>query len=64
MLTTPPDLWHLRGDADRNIPRHFFRGEIYDFEKLLAARRPGFAAEITPAERQKRSTHAGELSIH
>ncbi len=54
MLTTPPDLWHLRGDADRNNPRHFFRGEIYDFEKLLAARQPGFAAEITSAERQKR----------
>jgi hypothetical protein len=54
MLSTPPDLWHLRGDADRKNPRHFFRGQAYDFAKLLAARQPGFASAITPAERQKR----------
>lgn len=54
MLSTPPDMWHLRGEADRKNPKHFYRGEAYDFQKLLAARRPGFAAEITPAERQKR----------
>jgi len=54
MLSTPPDMWHLRGDADRKNSRHFFRGEAYDFAKLLAARQPGFAGAITPAERQKR----------
>jgi len=54
MLSTPPDMWHLRGDADRKNPRHFFRGESYDFARLLAARQPGFADAITPAERQKR----------
>jgi Catalytic LigB subunit of aromatic ring-opening dioxygenase len=54
MLSTPPDMWHLRGDADRKNPRHFFRGESYDFARLLAARQPGFADAITDAERRKR----------
>lgn len=53
MLSTPPDMWHLRGEADRKNPKHFYRGEAYDFQKLLAARQPGFAATITLAERQK-----------
>jgi hypothetical protein len=54
MLSTPPELWHLRGDADRKNPRHFYRGEPYDYAKLLGARQPGFADAVTPAERQKR----------
>jgi OH-DDVA oxygenase len=53
MLSTPPDMWHLRGDADRKNPKHFYRGEPYDFPKLLAARQPGFAASITPEARKK-----------
>jgi len=54
MLSTPPDQWDLRGSADRKNPRHFYRGEAYDYAKLLAARQPGFAEAVTPAERQKR----------
>ena len=54
MLSTPPDMWHLRGGADRKNPKHFYRGESYDFAKLLAARQPGFADKITPEERKKR----------
>lgn len=54
MLSTPPDMWHLRAGADRNSPRHFFRGKVYDYPGLMAARLPGFAEQITPAERQKR----------
>ncbi len=54
MLSTPPDMWHLRGDADRKNPKHFYRGKPYDFNTLLAARRPGFADAITPEERQRR----------
>jgi len=54
MLSTPPDMWHLRAGADRNSARHFFRGKAYDFAGLVAARQPGFAKEITPAECQKR----------
>jgi Catalytic LigB subunit of aromatic ring-opening dioxygenase len=54
MLSTPPDMWHLRADADRNNPRHFFRGEAMDFPRLLAKRQPGFAASTTIEERRKR----------
>lgn len=54
MLSTPPDMWHLRADADRKNPRHFYRGEAYDFPRLLAARQPGFAGSITLEERKKR----------
>jgi hypothetical protein len=54
MLSTPPDMWHLRAEADRKNPRHFYRGEAYDFEKLRALRQPGFAAAVTIEERKKR----------
>ncbi len=54
MLSTPPDMWHLRAGADRKNPKHFYRGEAYDFPQLLAARQPGFAAAITPEESKKR----------
>ena len=54
MLSTPPDMWHLRAEADRKNPRHFYRGQAYDFEKLLAIRHPGFAAAVTLEERKKR----------
>jgi len=54
MLSTPPDMWHLRAEADRKNKNHYYRGEAYDYEKLLAARKPGFADKITPQEKQKR----------
>jgi Catalytic LigB subunit of aromatic ring-opening dioxygenase len=54
MLSTPPDMWHLRAGADRKNTKHFYRGEMYDFPQLLAARQPGFAAAITPEESRKR----------
>jgi hypothetical protein len=54
MLSTPPDMWHLRGEADRKNPKHFYQGKAYDFAGLLAARQPGFADKITPQEKQKR----------
>ncbi|HTZ99760.1 MAG TPA: hypothetical protein VMB02_05475 [Candidatus Aquilonibacter sp.] len=54
MLSTPPDMWHLRADADRKNSKHFYRGRPYDFNALLAVRRPGFADAITPEEKQRR----------
>ena len=54
MLSTPPDMWHLRAEADRKNARHFYRGEAYDFAKLLAVRQPGFAFAVTLEERRKR----------
>ena len=35
MLATPPDQWHLRGDADRKNPAHGYRGERFDYSALL-----------------------------
>ncbi|HTW24356.1 MAG TPA: hypothetical protein VMD78_12195 [Candidatus Baltobacteraceae bacterium] len=54
MLSTPPDMWHLRAEADRKNPKHFYRGRPYDYNALLAARRPGFAEAIAPEEMQRR----------
>ena len=54
MLSTPPDMWHLRAEADRKNPRHYFRGEALDFPRLLAVRQPGFNGSITLDERRTR----------
>ena len=54
LLSTPPEQWDLRAKADRENKKHWFRGKTYDFESLLAARAPGFAAEVELAVRQER----------
>ncbi len=46
LLTTPPDQWHQRANADKRNPRHAFRGAYYDFPSLLAARNGGFADQL------------------
>ena len=46
LLTTPPEQWNLRAQADRQNKSHWFRGKSYDFEALLAERAPGFASQI------------------
>lgn len=56
MLSTPPDLWGLRAEADRANRRHAFRGAIHDYASLRAARDPGFADQIDPET--WRSRHA------
>ena len=48
MLATPPDMWHLRANADRKNPAHWFKGESQDYDTLLQRRAPGFAARVTP----------------
>ena len=54
LLSTPPDQWNLRAQADRENPRQWFRGKTYDFETLLRERAPGFDAEIALETRQQR----------
>ena len=54
LLSTPPEQWDLRAKADRANKSHWFRGERYDYESLLAARAPGFADEITIEKRRER----------
>jgi hypothetical protein len=61
LLSTPPDKWDLRAGFDRQNPRHHFRGNVYDFESLLAHRRPGYAEEAELSERMvrhERTQHA------
>ncbi len=56
MLSTPPEQWGLRAEADRHNRQHAFRGKTYDFEGLLRERGPSFEKEIGPDVR--RSRHA------
>jgi hypothetical protein len=48
MLSTPPDQWGLRAEADRRNRQHIFRGKPYDYETLLRERGPAFEKEIGP----------------
>jgi hypothetical protein len=54
LLSTPPEQWDLRAEADRRNKSHWFRGKAYDYEALLAARAPGFAREVTIDVRRER----------
>lgn len=53
LLSTPPDYWYLRAQADEaNL--HWYRGERFDFPALRAQRAPGFAAQATDAVKRER----------
>jgi hypothetical protein len=54
LLSTPPEQWDLRAQADRENKRHWFRGRTYDFESLLKERAPGFADQIGVETRRAR----------
>ncbi len=54
LLSTPPEQWHLRAQADRENKNHWFRGKAYDYESLLKERAPGFAKEVELTIRQDR----------
>jgi hypothetical protein len=55
LLTIPPDQWYLRAEFDRKNPRHYYRGEVFDFEHLVERRKGAFADQITDAEKVKRN---------
>lgn len=38
LLSTPPDKWTLRVEADRQNPEHAFRGGTYTFDELVELR--------------------------
>ena len=38
MLSTPPDQWGQRVEADRRNPEHWFKGKAYKFDQLVALR--------------------------
>jgi 3-O-methylgallate 3,4-dioxygenase len=55
MLSIPPEFWVERVAADRENPRHFFRGSIYTFEQMVELRRgEELADQITPEVCQAR----------
>ncbi len=39
LLSTPPDKWDLRAEADKQNPNHAFRGETYNYSQLLELRK-------------------------
>jgi hypothetical protein len=52
-LFLAPDQWELRAKADRQNPKHWFRGKPYDFPALAAARKnESFASQLTPDAKQ------------
>ena len=54
LLSTPPDMWHLRAEWDRS-QLHPYQGREHTYEELLVARRAeNIAAQITPEERRRR----------
>src|SRR5215469_12934057 len=54
LLSTPPEQWDLRAQADRENKKHWYRGKTWDYESLLNERAPGFSAEITLESRRDR----------
>src|SRR5438067_6316265 len=54
LLSTPPEKWDLRAQADRENKSHWFRGKPYDYESLLKERAPGFAPEVAVEVRRER----------
>ena len=38
LLSTPPEKWDLRAEADKINPNHAFRGGTYNYDELFALR--------------------------
>ncbi len=55
MLSTPPDQWSLRAADDRRNPQHHFKGRVWTYDELEAARAgENLAAQLTPEITQDR----------
>jgi AcrR family transcriptional regulator len=55
MLSIPPEYWVDRVSADRENPRHFFKGKPYSFDEMVELRRgEQLADQITPETAQAR----------
>jgi Catalytic LigB subunit of aromatic ring-opening dioxygenase len=54
LLSTPPDMWHLRAEWDRS-QIHPYLGRDYTYDELRDVRRgENFVTQITPEERRRR----------
>ena len=54
LLSTPPEQWDQRAEADRRNKSHWFRGKTYDYQSLLEERAPGFTREVAIEVRRER----------
>jgi hypothetical protein len=55
ILSTPPDQWHLRVEADKHNPELYFQGRPYDFDTVVKLRQgERLAEQITPARMAQR----------
>jgi hypothetical protein len=60
MLSIPSEYWVDRVSADRENPRHFFKGKTYSFDEMVDLRRgDNLAAQIPPPGRVLRPAPAG-----
>ena len=49
MLSIPSEYWKDRVSADRENPRHFFKGKVYDFDQMVELQKgQNLAAQIAP----------------
>jgi hypothetical protein len=54
LLSTPPDMWHLRAEWDRS-QLHPYQGRAFTYDELRLARQgENILAQITPEERRRR----------
>lgn len=54
LLSIEPALWDLRGGADRKSKSHWYKGTQHTYDDLMQKRHPGFVAENSMQERNKR----------
>jgi hypothetical protein len=60
MLSTPPDQWGQRVEADRQRERHDYRGKRFTFEELVELRRgEGLDGQIGPEHWRERHARCG-----
>ncbi|MGE5147057.1 MAG: protocatechuate 3,4-dioxygenase [Candidatus Eiseniibacteriota bacterium] len=62
MLHTPPEHWNQRVIADRKNKLLCYKGKLYDFETLVALRKPGFAAQ-TDLDHQREQYERSHAAI-
>jgi len=63
LLSTPPDKWDLRVQADRKNPAHPFRGGTYTFDELAELRAPEDLARQSSLEERSRRHAACQSAI-
>lgn len=63
LLSTPPEKWTLRVEADRQNPAHPFRGGTYTFDELVELRAPENLHQQSSLEERERRHAACQKAI-